>query len=81
MLLLIDNIDSFTHNLARYFRELGCEVLVVRNNDITLADIKALDPEQLVISPGPCNPDKAGISVEVVRHFAGKFPHLSEVCR
>lgn len=79
MLLLIDNVDSFTHNLARYFRELGCEVLVVRNNDITLADIKALDPEQLVISPGPCTPNEAGISLEAIAHFSGTIPILG-VC-
>ena len=79
MLLLIDNVDSFTHNLARYFRELGCEVLVVRNNDITLADIKALNPEQLVISPGPCTPDEAGISLEAIARFAGTIPVLG-VC-
>ncbi|WP_414829513.1 anthranilate synthase component II [Alteromonas sp. H39] len=79
MLLLIDNFDSFTHNLARYFRELGCEVEVVRNNAITLAEISALNPEQLVISPGPCTPDDAGISLDVIARFAGTIPILG-VC-
>lgn len=79
MLLLIDNFDSFTHNLARYFRELGCEVNVVRNNDITLEEIEALAPEHLVISPGPCTPDEAGISLEAIARFAGQIPILG-VC-
>lgn len=76
MLLLIDNFDSFTHNIARYLRELGAEVRVVRNNAITVAEIEQLAPDQLVISPGPGTPDEAGISLQAVRHFAGKLPIL-----
>lgn len=79
MLLLIDNFDSFTHNLARYFRELGCEVEVVRNNQITLADIAKINPAQLVISPGPCTPNQAGISLQAIAQFAGIIPMLG-VC-
>lgn len=79
MLLLIDNFDSFTHNLARYFRELGCEVIVVRNNDITIDEIARLAPEQLVISPGPCTPNEAGISLEAISRYAGHIPILG-VC-
>jgi len=79
MLLMIDNYDSFTFNLVQYFGELGAEVKVVRNDEVTLADIEALAPEHLVISPGPCTPAEAGISVEAIRHFAGKLPILG-VC-
>lgn len=79
MLLLIDNYDSFTWNLYQYFCELGAEVVVKRNDDITLADIAALAPEQLVISPGPCTPDEAGISLAAIEHFAGQLPILG-VC-
>ncbi len=79
MLLLIDNFDSFTHNLARYFVELGCDVEVVRNNALTLADIEALAPQHLVISPGPCTPNDAGISLAVIERFAGHIPLLG-VC-
>lgn len=79
MLLLIDNYDSFTHNLARYFTELGQDVLVKRNDEITVSDIEALQPRYLVISPGPCTPDDAGISLSVVSAFAGKIPMLG-VC-
>jgi len=79
MLLLIDNYDSFTYNLYQYLCELGAEVRVVRNDKATIADIEAMQPERIVISPGPCTPKEAGISVEVVRHFAGKLPILG-VC-
>ncbi|WP_100658015.1 anthranilate synthase component II [Alteromonas flava] len=79
MLLLIDNFDSFTHNLARYFCELGQTVEVVRNNQIELADIIRLQPEYIVLSPGPCTPDQAGICLDVVREFAGQIPILG-VC-
>jgi len=79
MLLMIDNFDSFTWNVVRYFEELGEEVQVYRNNAITLAQIEALAPSHLVISPGPCTPDEAGISVAAIRHFAGRLPILG-VC-
>ncbi|MDF3826572.1 MULTISPECIES: aminodeoxychorismate synthase component 2 [unclassified Pseudocitrobacter] len=79
MILLIDNYDSFTWNLYQYFCELGAEVLVKRNDDISLAQIDALNPAKIVISPGPCTPDDAGISLEVIRHYAGKTPLLG-VC-
>lgn len=79
MLLLIDNFDSFTHNLARYFLELGVNVKVVRNNAITLDDIAHLAPSQLVISPGPCTPNEAGISLQAIERFAGTIPILG-VC-
>lgn len=79
MLLLIDNYDSFTYNLYQYFCELGAQVLVKRNDALTLADIEALAPTHLVISPGPCTPDDAGISLAAIRHFAGKLPILG-VC-
>ena len=74
MLLMIDNYDSFTYNLVQYFGELGAEVKVVRNDEVTLAQIEAWRPAQLVISPGPCSPAEAGISVEAIRAFAGKIP-------
>ncbi|NDJ56060.1 aminodeoxychorismate synthase component 2 [Enterobacteriaceae bacterium 4M9] len=79
MLLLIDNYDSFTWNLYQYFCELGAEVQVQRNDALTLADIEALAPQQIVISPGPCTPDEAGISLEVIRRYAGRLPLLG-VC-
>ncbi|WP_054177844.1 aminodeoxychorismate synthase component 2 [Trabulsiella odontotermitis] len=79
MILLIDNYDSFTWNLYQYFCELGAEVVVKRNDEITLADIAVLAPEKIVISPGPCTPDESGISLEVIRHYAGKLPILG-VC-
>lgn len=79
MILLIDNYDSFTWNLYQYFCELGAEVLVRRNDEITLSDIATLAPAKIVISPGPCTPDDAGISLEVIRHYAGKTPILG-VC-
>jgi anthranilate synthase component 2 len=76
---MIDNYDSFTYNLVQYLRELGEEVVVYRNDKISLAEIEELAPERLVISPGPCTPNEAGISVEAIRHFAGKLPILG-VC-
>nr|WP_320048430.1 aminodeoxychorismate/anthranilate synthase component II [uncultured Desulfuromonas sp.] len=79
MLLMIDNYDSFTYNLVQYFRELGEEVVVYRNDAITLDEIAALKPDKLVISPGPCSPKEAGISVAAIQHFAGKLPILG-VC-
>lgn len=79
MLLMIDNYDSFTFNLVQYFGELGADVQVHRNDEITIADIEALAPDQLVISPGPCTPNEAGVSVAAIRHFAGKLPILG-VC-
>ena len=79
MLLMIDNYDSFTYNLVQYLRELGEDVDVYRNDKITLAEIEALNPQRLVISPGPCTPNEAGISVEVIKYFAGKLPILG-VC-
>lgn len=79
MILLIDNYDSFTWNLYQYFCELGADVLVRRNDDLTLVQIDALSPQKIVISPGPCTPDDAGISLEVIRYFAGKIPLLG-VC-
>jgi anthranilate synthase component II len=79
MLLMIDNYDSFTFNLVQYFGELGEEVRVVRNDEVTLADIAALSPDQLVLSPGPCSPAEAGICVPAIREFMGKLPILG-VC-
>ena len=79
MLLLIDNYDSFTYNLAQYLGELGAEVRVVRHDALGLADIAALAPERIVISPGPCTPDQAGVSLAAIREFAGKIPLLG-VC-
>ena len=79
MLLMIDNYDSFTFNLAQYFGELGQDVRVFRNDQITVAGIAALEPDRLVLSPGPCSPAEAGICVEAIRHFAGKLPLLG-VC-
>jgi len=79
MLLMIDNYDSFTYNLVQYFGELGVEVRVFRNDKIEISDIETLAPKWLVISPGPCSPKEAGISVSAVKHFAGKIPILG-VC-
>lgn len=79
MLLLIDNYDSFTYNLAQYFGELGQAVAVYRNDAISVDDIKGLAPKRIVISPGPCTPDEAGISLDVVKSFAGNVPLLG-VC-
>ncbi|WP_203435738.1 aminodeoxychorismate synthase component 2 [Salmonella enterica] len=79
MILLIDNYDSFTWNLYQYFCELGTEVQVRRNDALTLAHIDALNPQKIVISPGPCTPNDAGISLAVIRHYAGRIPMLG-VC-
>nr|WP_086940673.1 aminodeoxychorismate/anthranilate synthase component II [Thaumasiovibrio occultus] len=79
MLLIIDNYDSFTYNLYQYFCELGATVQVVRNDEIDIQGIEALNPSHLVISPGPCTPNEAGISLAAIRHFAGKLPILG-VC-
>ena len=79
MLLMIDNYDSFTYNLVQYFGELGQEVSVYRNDQITPEQIHALEPEHIVISPGPCTPSEAGISVAVINEFAGRIPILG-VC-
>jgi len=79
MLLMIDNYDSFTFNIVQYFGELGADVQVFRNDEITLEQIRELDPRHLVISPGPCTPHEAGISVEAIKTFAGKLPILG-VC-
>ena len=79
MLLMIDNYDSFTFNLVQYFGELGQEVRVFRNDEITVQGIAELRPDQLVLSPGPCSPSEAGICVEAIRHFTGKLPLLG-VC-
>jgi anthranilate synthase component 2 len=76
MLLMIDNYDSFTYNVVQYLGELGADVKVARNDQISCAEIAALKPEQIVISPGPCTPDKAGVSLEVIKTFAGKLPIL-----
>ncbi len=79
MLLMIDNYDSFTYNLVQYFGELGQDVHVYRNDKITIEEMEALRPQQLVLSPGPCTPNEAGISVDAIRHFAGRLPVLG-VC-
>jgi anthranilate synthase component 2 len=79
MLLMIDNYDSFTFNLVQYFGELGEEVRVFRNDEITVEGIEGLQPDRLVLSPGPCSPAEAGICVEAIRHFTGKLPILG-VC-
>jgi len=76
MLLMIDNYDSFTYNVVQYLAELGADVQVYRNDEITIEQIEALNPERLVISPGPCTPNEAGISMDAIRHFAGKLPIL-----
>ena len=78
-LLMIDNYDSFTYNIVQYFGELGAEVEVLRNDEVTLTDIEARAPDRLVISPGPCSPAEAGISVAAIQHFAGRLPILG-VC-
>jgi anthranilate synthase component 2 len=76
MLLMIDNYDSFTYNIVQYLGELGADVRVYRNDAISIAEIEAMQPDQIVISPGPCTPNEAGISVAVIKHFAGKIPLL-----
>ncbi|MDZ3995050.1 aminodeoxychorismate/anthranilate synthase component II [Pseudomonas sp. Teo4] len=79
MLLMIDNYDSFTYNVVQYLGELGAEVKVIRNDELTIAEIEALKPERIVVSPGPCTPSEAGVSIEAILHFAGKLPILG-VC-
>ena len=76
MLLMIDNYDSFTYNVVQYLGELGADVQVYRNDKITIDEIKELAPQRIVISPGPCNPEKAGVSIETIKAFAGKLPVL-----
>ena len=79
MLLMIDNYDSFTYNLVQYFGELGEEILVYRNDKISIAEIEALSPKRIVVSPGPCTPNEAGLSLELIEHFKSKLPLLG-VC-
>jgi anthranilate synthase/aminodeoxychorismate synthase-like glutamine amidotransferase len=79
MVFVLDNYDSFTYNLVQYIGELGTEVVVRRNDQTTVADIEAMHPDRIVVSPGPCTPQEAGISIDVIRHFAGKVPLLG-VC-
>ena len=76
MLLMIDNYDSFTYNVVQYLAELGADVQVYRNDEITVEQIEALQPERIVVSPGPCTPNEAGVSMAAIRHFAGKLPIL-----
>jgi len=79
MVLVLDNYDSFTYNLVQYLGELGCKVEVRRNDQVTVGEIEGMRPERIVISPGPCTPQEAGISIDVVRYFTGKLPILG-VC-
>lgn len=79
MILMIDNYDSFTYNLVQYFGELGADVRVFRNDAISIDEIERLGPERIVLSPGPCTPNEAGVSLDIVRHFAGRLPLLG-VC-
>jgi len=79
MILMVDNYDSFTYNLVQYLAELNADVQVCRNDQISIADIEQMAPQKIVISPGPCTPNEAGISVEAIKHFAGKIPILG-VC-
>ncbi|MEW6167599.1 MAG: aminodeoxychorismate/anthranilate synthase component II [Pseudomonadota bacterium] len=79
MLLMIDNYDSFTYNLVQYFGELGAEVRVYRNDQITVEEVAALEPDQIVLSPGPCTPSEAGICLELIERLQGRFPILG-VC-
>ena len=79
MIFVLDNYDSFTYNLVQYFGELGAELEVRRNDQVTVAEVDAMQPERIVISPGPCTPQDAGISIDLIRHFAGKAPILG-VC-
>ena len=79
MLLMIDNYDSFTYNLVQYFGELGEEILVYRNDKISIQEIEDLAPERIVVSPGPCTPNEAGISLDLIEHFKSKLPLLG-VC-
>lgn len=79
MILVIDNYDSFTYNLVQYLGELGQDIVVKRNDEIDIVGIEALDPDHIMISPGPCSPNEAGISLEVIEHFKGKIPIIG-VC-
>ena len=79
MVFVLDNYDSFTYNLVQYLGELGAQVEVRRNDEVTVGEIEAMHPERIVLSPGPCTPQEAGISIELIRHFAGKVPVLG-VC-
>ncbi len=79
MVFVLDNYDSFTYNLVQYLGELGAEVVVRRNDQVTVDEIEALHPERIVISPGPCTPNEAGISIDIFRHFIGRLPILG-VC-
>src|ERR1700746_2963802 len=79
MVFVLDNYDSFTYNLVQYLGELGAQVEVRRNDQVSVGDIEALRPERIVLSPGPCTPQDAGISIEMIQHFAGKIPILG-VC-
>lgn len=79
MMLMIDNYDSFTYNLVQYLGELGADVVVHRNDQISVEQIEALRPERIMVSPGPCTPNEAGVSMDAIRHFAGKLPILG-VC-
>ena len=78
-LFMLDNYDSFTYNIVQYFGELGAEVIVARNDEISIEEIEVMDPDLICVSPGPCTPAEAGISIEVIKHFAGKIPILG-VC-
>jgi anthranilate synthase/aminodeoxychorismate synthase-like glutamine amidotransferase len=79
MVFVLDNYDSFTYNLVQYLGELGAKVVVRRNDEVSVAEVEAMRPERILLSPGPCTPQEAGISIELVRHFAGKVPLLG-VC-
>lgn len=79
MILMIDNYDSFTFNLVQFLGELGQELVVKRNDEVTISDIENMKPDFLMISPGPCSPNEAGISMEVIKYFAGKIPILEFV--
>jgi anthranilate synthase/aminodeoxychorismate synthase-like glutamine amidotransferase len=79
VVFILDNYDSFTYNLVQYFGELGAQIEVRRNDQITVAGVEAMQPERIVISPGPCTPQEAGISIDLIRYFAGKVPILG-VC-
>jgi anthranilate synthase/aminodeoxychorismate synthase-like glutamine amidotransferase len=79
MVFILDNYDSFTYNLVQYLGELGAEVVVRRNDQLTVAEVEALHPDRILLSPGPCTPQEAGISIDIVRYFAGKLPLLG-VC-
>ena len=76
MIVMIDNYDSFTYNLVQYLGELGCDVKVVRNDELTVGEIEALAPQRIVLSPGPCTPNEAGVSLAVIDRFKGRVPIL-----